>query len=203
MYRNVVSPESFVVDPIRDGVANALWANIAGTPAVASNKFRFNADESLVRADLKFCRLEFMVNIPLTGVQTPADLVNDVEFGLKNVALGNKGKITVLLDQSEGTISFSAYDETGTVIETVTFDWDTDWNGTDTKFIIFWASDRAVLYVDGADPSNKVAEIQKPSDIGVFSRYPLNPWIKVTGAENVDVAYIAVDNAQSSSIMLI
>lgn len=204
----VFTPQSFVVDPLRDGAANALWAKISGTGSLglsgdSPNQFRFNTIEAVVRADLKFARVEFSVQFPMTGVQTISSLANDVEFGLKNAALGDKGKIVVFADKSENTIDFRMYDESGAIIgAAVPFKWDTAWNATTTKFIIFWANDRVLLFAGGSALTKKVAEIVR-DDKGQVPRYALNPYIKVTGNDNIDIDYIAVDNAQSNSIMLI
>lgn len=191
-----------MVDPHRDGVSNALWHHETGSPTVASNKGRFNTSESVVRADLKFARVEFRVTFPTTGEETVTDLANDIEFGLKNLALGDAHKVSLLADQSEDTFTFAVYDSAGVAIGSVPITWDTDWNATEVNFAFLWTNDRVVLFIDG----EKRAEVKYDSsntDLGEFGRYPLNPWIKVTGADNLDVTYINVDNAQSSSIMLI
>lgn len=195
-YANMLS---FVVDPQRDGVDNALWLTVAGTLAVASNKFRFNASEGLVRADLLYGRYEFAVTYPLTGVQTPTNLVNDLEFGLKNLSLGNKGKIKLLASKSGNSIVFTTYDDQGTAQNT-TIQWHTGWNGVEARFRIEWFQDRIILSVlTGSDSIWEIIATHKTS-VGV---YPLNPYVKATGAENFDVAYILVEKAKESSIMLI
>lgn len=76
MWGKNTSPVSFIVDPQRDGISNALWKVVSGTPAVSSNKFRFNTAEGLVRADVKFGRYEFAVTFPTTGSQTPTSLIS-------------------------------------------------------------------------------------------------------------------------------
>ena len=190
---------SFVVDPQRDGIDNALWLTVSGAPAVASNKFRFNASEGLVRADLLYGRFEFAVTAPLTGVQTVTDLVNDIEFGLKNLSLGTKGKIMLFADKSEDTFQFSTYDDVGT-IQTTAITWHTGWNGAEARFRIEWFQDRIVLSVLTSGSSIWEILASHKTRVGV---YPLNPYVKVTGAENFDVAYILVEKAKESSIMLI
>lgn len=193
-YANMLS---FVVDPQRDGVDNALWLAVTGTPTVASGKFRFNAAEGLVRADLLYGRYEFAVTAPLSGSQTVTNLVNDIEFGLKNLSLGNKGKIMLFADKSENTFQFSTYDDVGTV-QTTSITWHTGWNAVETRFRIDWFQDRIILSVlAGSDV--EILATHKTS-VGV---YPLNPYVKVTGAENFDVSYILVEKAKESSIMLI
>lgn len=190
---------SFVVDPQRDGVDTALWLAVTGTPTVASGKFRFNAAEGLVRADLLYGRYEFAVTTPLTGSQTVTNLVNDIEFGLKNLSLGNKGKIMLFADKSENTFQFSTYDDLGTV-QTTAITWHTGWNAVEARFRIEWFTDRIVLSVlTGSSTTWEILASHKTS-VGV---YPLNPYVKVTGAENFDVSYILVEKAKESSIMLI
>ena len=195
-YANMLS---FVVDPQRDGVENALWLAVSGTLSVASNKFRFNAAEGLVRADLLYGRYEFPVTYPLTGSQTPTNLVNDIEFGLKNLSLGNKGKIKLLASKSGNSIVFTTYDDSG-VAQNTTITWHIGWNGVETRFRIDWFQDRIGLSVlTGSDTEWEILANHK-TRVGV---YPLNPYVKVTGAENLDVAYILVEKAKESSIMLI
>ena len=64
------------------------------------------------------------INVTVNDV---ADLVNDIEFGLKNLALGTKSKIQLLADKSEGTLTFNTYDRNGTV-QTTTITWQGAWN---------------------------------------------------------------------------
>lgn len=195
-YANMLS---FVVDPQRDGVDNALWLPVTGTLQVASSKFRFNASEGLVRADLLYGRYEIPVTFPLTGVQTVTNLVNDIEFGLKNLALGNKGKIMLFADKSEDTFQFTTYDDVGTA-QTTSITWHTAWNGAEARFRIEWFTDRIILSVlSNGSTIWEILATHKTS-VGV---YPLNPYVKVTGAENLDVSYILVEKAKESSIMLI
>jgi len=286
-YANMLS---FVVDPQRDGVDNALWLPVTGSLAVASSKFRFNASEGLVRADLFQGRYEFPVTFPLTqqieaavyagaeglddatsggtydggavvatyvvtidaegtpdtfawtkdgaggavgvaitgaaqtlsdgvtitfnattghtatdswtivvSLETPADLVNDIEFGLKNLSLGTKGKIAVFADKSEGTFQFLTYDDQGNA-QTTTITWNTAWDSVETRFRIEWFNDRIGLEVLTSGSTIWQILASHKTRVGV---YALNPYVKVTGAENFDVAYIAVEKAKGSSIMLI
>lgn len=68
MYAKATTPISFIVDPQRDGgISNALWKEVNPTIAVSSNKFRFNQAEGLIRADVKFGRFEFSMNMPITA----------------------------------------------------------------------------------------------------------------------------------------
>jgi hypothetical protein len=193
---------SFIVDPQRDGIDNALWKAVTGTPIVSGGKFRFNANEGLIRADLLYGRVIFPITLPLTGGETPqaiTDLVADIEFGLKNLSLGNIGKISVLFDKSEDILTFSTYDRFGTV-QSTNIVLDTAWNSAVTSFIIDWFNDRIVLsVVNTSGTSEKVIATHKTR----VGQHPLNPFIKVTGAENLDVSYVAIEKAKSSSLMLI
>lgn len=199
--QQVSQPSHFLVDPNRDGIANALWKANSGTLALAGttpDAFRFNADDAVVRADLLHANVEFGVKFPTVGAETPADLVNDIAFGLKNLSLGNLGKIDVFIDQSEDTMAFRTYDNYGTVQETA-LTWDTDWNSALTLFRFGWASSHVTLSVLNFEATEWEV---LASHARVPSR-PLNPFVHVVGADNLDVNFISVANAQHSNIMLI
>ena len=200
MYPKSTSPVSFIVDPQRDGVSNALWFEADPTLALSGNKFRFNAASGVVRADVKYGRFEFSVTYPLTTGQTPTNLVNDIEFGLKNLSLGTLGKISVLADKSEDTFTFNTYDICGTAVQSTTITCTDAWGGAVTRFIIEWYNDRIRLLV--IDPSATATRVLAEHKTKIGS-YPLNPFVTVVGAESFDVDYIVVDNANKNSIMLI
>lgn len=200
--QQVTQPSDFIIDPSRDGVTNALWKAYTGALALAAttpDRFRFNADDAVVRADLLFGIVEFAVRFPLTGVQAVTNLVNDIAFGLKNQSMGNLAKIDLFADKSENTLTFRTYDDCGTVQSTV-IPWDTDWNGALTIFRFGWSDAHVsldVLQAAGTAFTNLANHT---------TRVPLralNPFVTVVGAENLDVDFIAIKNVQHSSIMLI
>lgn len=198
----VAQPTYFIVDPDRDGVANALWYVETGALALSGaspDQFRFNADSGVVRADLLHGIFDFSVNFPLAGVQTPTNLVNDISFGLKNAAMGNLGKIDIFIDQSGDSIVFRTYDEFGTV-ESTALTWDTDWNGVQTIFRFSWSDGQVALQVLNNGDTAYSTLATHTTRIPIR---PLNLFVTVVGAENLDVDFIAVRNAQYSSIMLI
>jgi hypothetical protein len=192
-------PSYFIVDPARDGVANALWKFATGSGAVESNKFRFNADDGVVRSDCRYGIFEFPVTFPLTGVQTPTNLVDDISFGLKGLGLSGFDSIQLFVDKSANKAYFRTVDEFGTQQETE-ITWDTGWNGAVTIFRFGWSKNNVsidVLANGGTSWSNLANH-----STNVPSR-PLNPFVTVVGAENFDVNFISVKNAQSVSTMLI
>lgn len=200
MWAKGTSPVSFVIDPQRDGIENALWKEVTPTIAVSGGKFRFNAAEGLVRADIKYARVEIPMVLPLTTGQNVGDLVNDIEFGLKNLSLGTKGSIKVLLDQSAGNCVFTTCDNLGDSQTTSFTISDTVNAGEQLVFVIEWFNDRIRLNIlEPADLLMRVI-VEHRSKVG---SYPLNPFISVVGAEDVDVPYIVVDNAHQNSIMLV
>lgn len=200
MYSPTTVKTAIVIDPQRDGIANALWHVVTPDLAVSGGKFRFNAAEGLVVGDLKFGRFEFKVNFPLTGVQTPANLNNDIEFGLKNLSLGTIGKISVLADQSAGTFIFTTYDVKGSSPQVTTIPWNTAWNGVDVRFVIEWFNDRVALcaYVVSGTALEVLA--QHKTSVG---QYPLNVFVSATGNDNFDVSYIVLDNVMQNSFILV
>lgn len=192
---------SFIVDPQRDGIDNALWKAVTGTPTVSGGKFRFNTQEGLVRADLLYGRIEFSVTLPITAVSgVISDLANDIEFGLKNLSLGNKSKIQVLFDDSENTLTLNTYDRNGVTVQTTNIPLQVAWNSAVTRFIIDWFQDRIVLSVVNAGTATEIVLAEHKTRVG---QHPLNPYIKVVGADNFDVDYIAVEKTKGSSLMLI
>lgn len=206
------NPSSFVLDPNRDGIANALWKAAVGTPGVNGSypdiTFRFNTAEGLVRTDLIYARLEFSCVFPLTGVQTPTNLNNDLEFGFKNASLGDKGKMSVLVDKSDNCAYFRVYDRSGTIKLNQAIAWKTAWNGVSSVWVIFWVNDRVVLRVNGevvaeyrsSDNVNTTSPVNVQGNVGFL---PLNPFVIAVGNDNFDLDYIAVTEAKNSSIMLV
>lgn len=195
-------PLSFIIDPARDGIANALWYANSGTLALSGStpeKFRFNTDDAIARVDLLFAVVEFAITFPTTGVQTPTNLANNIAFGLKNASMGLLGKIDVLISQSGNSIVFRTYDEFGTV-ESTTLTWNTAWNSALTLFRFGWAKDHVSIEVLPAAATAWVALANHSTRVP--SR-PLNPFFNVVGNDNVDVSFIAIKPAQGNSIMLI
>lgn len=199
MYQN--PRDSFIADPNRDGTGAQMWAAIVGamatTGSLPNKLFRFSTVFGVLRPDLKYARVEFGVKLPLTGSQNASNLANDLEIALQNVSLGNKGKIALRWTQATGILAFNVYDNTGTLIESTPITQDITWNGTVTPFTFLWFNDRVVLLIN-----NVVIHETKPSDSGKLSRYALNASVQAVGADNFDIAYIAVDGAVSVSRFL-
>ena len=196
-------PSDFMVDPARDGIANSLWDTVTGTPALSGatpNQFRFNASAAVVRSDLLHATVEFSVNFPLSGAQTPANLVDDISFGLRNQSLGNLGRIDVFVDSSADTITFRTYDDFGS-LESTTLTWDTDWNGAQTIFRFAWHSNGGCALAVRADGDTEYTHLAT-HNTSIPTR-SLNPYVTVVGGENFDLDFIAVKRALHSSLMLI
>jgi len=196
------TPVSFIVDPNRDGVANALWKAITGSLALSGatpDQFLFNTVDAVVRTDLLYGSFIFGVVFPTTGVQTPTNLADDVAFGLKNASMGDFGKIDVFIDKSEDTIEFRTHDEFGTE-ESTTLTWNTAWNNALTLFRITWSRGKVALevLVNGETSWTELA-----SHTTRTVDQPLNLFFNTVGADNVDVNFIAVKNALRTSTMLI
>lgn len=202
MKQQVAQPSEVIVDPNRDGIANALWKANSGTLALAGttpDRFRFNTDDAVVRIDCLHGIFEFAVRFPTTGAQTPTNLANDIAFGLKNLSLGNLAKVDVFIDKSENSITFRTYDDYGTA-EEATLEWDTDWNSALTIFRIGWSKDHVSLDVL---VNSGTAWVNLASHTTRVPQRPLNPFVNVVGADDFDVDFIAIRNVQNSSVMLI
>ena len=199
-------PSHFIVDPNRDGIANALWKTISGTPAVNGSLpdivFRFNTAHGLVRADCLHGQFDFSVKFPLAGANTVTNLVNDISFGLENVSLGNLCRIEFFADKSANKAYFRTYDEFGTVTSTEVT-WAVAWNGVATVFRFGWSDNGVSLQVlANAGTAFTSLATHKVADYNIPNR-ALNPFVNVVGAENLDVDFISMRNVQHSSIMLI
>jgi len=186
---------SMVLDPNRDsGISNALWLASVGTPGVTGSspavKFRFSEAEGLVRADVVFGRFEILINVP-----TP-EADQDKQFGLKNLAMGDRGKIFVLID--DDVVTFNTYDNAG-VVETTTIQWLSDWDGVETKFVIQWFSDRVLFSYEDGDGVEQVLAMHKTR----VGNLPLNFYVRNDDSDNLDVAYILFDRVKLNSIILV
>lgn len=195
-------PTSFIIDPVRDGASSLLKA-LTGSVALAGTtpeKFRLNADDIVVVADLQYAIVDISVNIPLTTGQTPTDLVNDISFGLKNASMPALGKIDVFLDQSGDSITFRTYDDFGTA-QSTTLTYDDDWNGAQVIFRFGWAPDHVSLAtcIVGTDTAFTVIANHTTS---VPTR-ALNMFATVVGAENLDIDFFAVKQAEHSLILIL
>lgn len=199
--RQIAQPTHYIIDPQRDGV-HGLWKDVTGAVTVASSKYRFNADEGLITADLLYATVDFMIKVPLTGVQTPTDLVNDIDFGLKNLSLGNRGKIQLLLDKSEDSFSLVTYSDTGGASSITAITWQTAWNGQDILCRVNWDKKRIYITIDVEGVGVAVNVDHQTADSKQVGSFPLNPYVRVVGAENLDVSFIAIRNAQRSSIII-
>lgn len=198
----VSQPSTFVLDPNRDNITNALWKAASGTLALAGtspDRFRFNTDDAVVRADLKYGQFIFAVRFPTSGAQSPTNLTDDIAFGLKNLSMGDLGKIDVFVDQSGDSITFRTYDEFGT-LQSTTLTWDTNWNSSLTLFKLGWFQNHVSLDVlnDGGTSYTNLA-----NHTTSVPNMPLNLFVNAVGADDFDVDFIMAKNAQNSSIMLI
>lgn len=145
---------SFVVDPARDGVTNALWLAVSGTLALSAatpKQFKFNAAEGLVRADIKFGRVEFSVSYPLTGSQTPTTLASDISFGLKNLSLNGKGSVIVNANHLTGNMELIVSDRYGNT-QTIAIPWRIAFNAAKKLFVIDWFDGKPLAKLSIAVP---------------------------------------------------
>lgn len=135
-------PTSAVIDPQRDGYDTNLWHTVSGSPSVSADKFLFNVSEGLLKPDLKEGIVAFKLTIPVKPTAGHAR-----QWGLKNLSLGNKGKI--VFDITGTVFSIKSYDDAGTV-ESSTVVWrDTAWTNKSIEYKIMWTFDRLIFFIDG------------------------------------------------------
>ncbi len=200
MHSPTSQPSFIVVDPIRDGIANALWKNVTGTPTIASSRFNFNAQEGLIRADLLGAHVEFALKVP--AVPTTGDVR---EWGLKNLALGNRSKI--FFGVVDTAFSTNTYDDNGLVTLSSPVTWQAAWTNVDILFIIDWFEDRVVFSVQVVSTGaksivavHKVDASTPPKPVVGYA--PLNPYIKNGNSDNLSSPYILI-KSRNTSILLI
>ena len=61
---NGMNTKSFIYDPQKSGYDDSVWKTLSGTPAVASNKLRFNAAAAIEYYDVVRGVFNFGVNVP-------------------------------------------------------------------------------------------------------------------------------------------
>lgn len=200
MYQKQNSPSSYVLSPYKDGSSpSSFWRAISGSVTISSNKYSVAATSEIIAlVDCRYTRLKLWnVDLGLTGSQTPTNLNNDVEFGLKEIVSG--AKATFLMDQSADAMVISIVDEDGNA-QTATVAWVTTWNGAATEFEIQWFNDRVVFKVAGA----VVGEFKKLTSGGTTYKVPeipLNFWIKTTGTDSPKIGLVYIDKAEESSVL--
>lgn len=141
MFRSFIQNASFIIDAARDGIANALWFAVSGTPAMSGatpNQFRFSGDEGLVRTDVKYGRYEFSTSFTSLGSGvSPAGLVGNIEFGLKNLSLGARGYIRVVAKTGDTNMYFETADRYGSA-QSFAFPWKAAYTTDKAQWIIDW-----------------------------------------------------------------
>lgn len=171
------SNEIFLYDVQVHGYDTNIIKALTGTPTVASNKLRLNAAEICTFAFFRNATVEFLLTIP--AVPTASDVR---AWGLKDANSGNKSRVE--FDITGTAFTAKAYDEAGTIIESVTINWSSAWTATETRFKIK-LSERNVFFLVG---DTIVARIENEA----MTKIPLFAHVINSNADNVDLASIAV-----------
>ncbi|KKM26359.1 hypothetical protein LCGC14_1585600, partial [marine sediment metagenome] len=165
MYK-ISQPQSFIMSAPRDVTPSGLWMALSGTFAIVANKYTVvdaSGEEVLAIPEMRFARIKIWnVNFGLTGVQTPTNLNNDIELGLKEIISG--AKITFLLDKSGDKLVVSIADERGNT-QTQDVIWDTDWNAGTIELEIFWLDKSVTFAISGTIIGSFEREDSTPKDI--------------------------------------
>jgi len=171
-------------NPLSEGYTDDdVFNTISGTPAISSNKLRLNA--AVVQTyDKRFQNgsLEMLITIPVAP--TSGDIRS---FGLKN----NDNKGAMLFDIADAVFSAKAYDAGGTLIDTFTINWDTDWSATEARYRISWGRDAIVFAIDDTIVARlDTGEYGNIATDDVLSRQPINIYLNNTNSDNMDISLI-------------
>jgi len=161
-----------VYDPIVKGYDTNFWATIAGTPAVASNKLRLNADTIASLAQFRYGRLKMAINVPVAPTSS-----QDKRFGFYNP--GTDSGIFFDITDAVFTVQVvlkgsSLYLETGT------------WAGhtTEQVFEIEWHKEGVVFLRAGNVVGSFAFDDGVDEALGIYSSN--------ANADNMDVGYYHV-----------
>jgi hypothetical protein len=131
---------------------------VTGTPTVGASGVDFSSSNVFGLAQYKYFTIGFWLNIPTAPA---AGQVR--KWGLATYGGGNNGRIE--FEVSGATFQATAYDDTGTEIDTIAIPWDAAWTAAVVEYKIQWSENGIIFFVDG-DKKAKMAMLQH--DINVY-----------------------------------
>lgn len=166
---------------IRDYTDDDVFHAISGTPAISSNKLRLSGDEVITYDSVfQFGSLEFYFTIPT------APATGDVrQFGFKNN--GDCGKM--IFDVTDAVFSAKVYDSAGTLIDTKTIEWDSDWTAAEARYTITW-NERSIFFLVNDVIVARFEDGADIEDSDNLNRLPLAGYIKNTNVDNMDLSLL-------------
>lgn len=170
--------DGYVYDVIIKQYDTSFWKTTTGTPAVSSNKLRFNAAAASSYLLHQYGDYEFAVNIPTTPSTGEAK-----QFGLRAPSTDTLG--AAYFEIVGAVFQVVTIDDGGTA-ETTAVTFDDDWDGAETKYRILWEPDRVQFMVDGVIVATHTTRVPT-------NALPLR--IVNSDSDNTDIGYVAVRRA--------
>lgn len=175
---------SYVIDPQVVGYDASIFTTTSGTPAVASNKYRFNAAGTRLDYQLLFGE----VSVPLT-IPTAPTSGHVRRIGFKTYGPANKG--SAYFDITDAVLSAKVVANDGTT-QTEVIPWNAAWTNAETNFRISWDEKMANFTVGTGANEARVSIVVAPTDLLNIPAY----FVLESGvSDNMDAAYIQILNA--------
>lgn len=175
---------SYVIDPQVVGYDASIFTTTSGTPAVASNKYRWNAAGSRLDYQLLFGE----VSVPLT-IPTAPTSGHSRRIGFKTYGPSNKG--SVYFDITDAVLSAKVVTNAGTTY-TEEIPWNSNWTNAETFFRVSWDEKMANFTVGSGSNQARVTIVVGPTELLNIPAY----FVLESGvSDNMDASYIQILNA--------
>jgi len=175
---------SYVIDPQVVGYDASIFTTTSGTPAVASNKYRWNAAGSRLDYQLLFGE----VSVPLT-IPTAPTSGHSRRIGFKTYGPSNKG--SVYFDITGAVLSAKVVTNAGTTY-TEEIPWNSNWTNAETFFRVSWDEKMANFTVGSGSNQARVTIVVGPTELLNIPAY----FVLESGvSDNMDASYIQILNA--------
>ena len=167
---------TFIYDVVVRQLDTSFWKYITGTPTIASNKIRLNADTIASYYQVLFGKIDFAVNVPTTPSAGEAK-----KIGFLNPAAPTLG--SAYFEIVGAVFRAVSYDDDGTA-ETTTLTWSGE--ASEQVFTIEWDRGHVIFSLAGTVVATHKTRVGKiPQAI-----YLIN-----ADADNTDVGYVLVKDA--------
>lgn len=167
--------DGYVYDPIIKQYDTSFWKSTTGTPAMATDVIRYNADASASFGEHIFADVEFNLTVPV------APTAGQARFWGLRFPVGT-GFGAVYFEVTGTTFRAVSIGQGGTS-ETTNITWVTGWTAAAKSYRIRWENDEVRFYVDGTLYVTHVAQVPQTA-------LPL--MISNGTADNLDLNYVAI-----------
>jgi len=171
--------DGYVYDPQIKAYDTSFWKSTTGTPAMATNVIRYNADASASFGQHLFADVEFNLTVPVKPTAGQARF-----WGLRFPVGTGFGAIYF---EVTGTTFQAVSIGQGGTSETTAITWiDGTWTAVAINYRIRWENDEVRFYVNGTLYVTHVAQVPQTA-------LPL--MISNSSADNLDLNYLCVRRA--------